>query len=60
MAKYHINPETGRPNICNAVYRCLFSVDGVPPEHYDSKAEARAAYEHIMEGKSLEIGRAHV
>lgn len=46
MTKYHINPETGRANICRATKRpCDYSVDGVPPKHYDTKEEAKAAHE---------------
>jgi len=44
--KYHINPETGRANQCTATVRgCKFAVDGQVPEHYDTKDEAKAAYE---------------
>ena len=46
--RYHINPETGRPNQCTATVRgCKYAVDGEIPQHYDSKAEAKAAYEKI-------------
>ena len=46
--KYHINPETGRPNQCTATVRgCKYAVDGEMPEHYDSKEDARKAYEKI-------------
>lgn len=44
MARYHINPETGNPNICTAKVKCKFtSEDGVTPPHYDSKSEAEKA-----------------
>lgn len=44
--KYHISPETGRPNQCTATVRgCKYATDGEMPEHYDSKEEARAAAE---------------
>lgn len=43
MALYHINPDTGNPNVCRAQQdNCPF---GWPDEHFESKAEARAAYE---------------
>lgn len=45
MPRYHINPETGRPNVCNAKTQCRFAVDGKEPEHYASKDEARKGYE---------------
>ena len=55
MKKYHINPETGRPNQCTAtVYACKYAVAGEIPEHYDSKEEARAAYEKQMKDKTFE------
>lgn len=49
MAKYHINPETGRPNICNPEKTsiCKYTVDGKQPEHYQSKDDAKNAYEKI-------------
>lgn len=47
MARYHINPETGNPNKCGAVKgNCPF---GGTNEHYDTKAEAQAAYETHMD-----------
>lgn len=50
--KYHINPETGRVNICRAEKRiCDFAVDGVPPKHYDSKVEAKQDSEKMLENK---------
>lgn len=45
MTKYHINPETGRANICRAVNNCAFSKNGESVEHYDSKEEAQNAFE---------------
>ena len=45
MTKYHINPETGRTNICRAVNNCAFSKNGESVEHYDSKEEAQTAFE---------------
>lgn len=50
MARYHINPETGRPNICRAKTpeSCIYAQDGEVPEHYDSKEEAREAYAKSM------------
>jgi len=43
MSTYHINPKTGNPGICHAEKgRCPF---GSSEEHYESKSEARAAYE---------------
>lgn len=42
MAKYHVNPKTGRPSACGAVNRCPF---GNEDSHYPSREEAQAAYE---------------
>lgn len=61
MARYHINPETGNPGICRTTpERCLFRDSN--PEHYDTREEARAAYEASQEalaqhGSSLETGK---
>ena len=46
--RYHISPKTGNPNICRAktVENCPFGNDS---EHYDSKQDARDAYERTME-----------
>lgn len=38
--RYHINPETGRANICRAKIKCNFAVNGVEPTHYQTKEEA--------------------
>ena len=53
--RYHINPKTGRPNICHAKTpeRCIYAKDGQIPEHYDSKEEAREAYEKQMESEMV-------
>lgn len=53
MARYHINPETGRPNLCSAKFQCRFAVGGQEPEHYDSKDEARAAFEGQMGSEAI-------
>lgn len=50
MAKYHINPETGRPNQCTAKVKCRFGAD---TQHFDSKDEARAGYEKQMAGQAV-------
>jgi len=51
MTKYHVNPETGRVNICRAKVLCDFAVDGVAPPHYSSKEEAKAGSEQTLEEK---------
>lgn len=45
--KYHINPKTGRPNLCNPEKTgiCKYAEAGENPPHYDNKADAKAAYE---------------
>lgn len=51
VGKYHINPETGRPNKCTASKRsCPF---GGHENHYDNKDSARKAYELKMEKNSI-------
>lgn len=53
MQKYHINPETGRANICRAVKNCAFSNNGESVEHYDSKEEAQSAFEKQNSKKTI-------
>lgn len=48
MTRYHVNPETNRPNICNAKIRCDFAVDGQEPPHFDNKADAKAYAEKSL------------
>lgn len=44
--KYHINPETGQPNLCTATVKdCKYSENGETSEHYATQEEARIAYE---------------
>lgn len=39
--KYHINPDTGRVNICRAEIKCDFSdANGAEPPHFGSKRDA--------------------
>jgi hypothetical protein len=46
MARYHINPQTGNPNVCTAKVKCKFtSEDGVIPPHYETQSEAEKAAE---------------
>lgn len=45
MDRFHVNPETGTPTKCSAEIKCKFSETS---GHYDSKDEARAAYEASM------------
>jgi len=44
MAKYHLNPETGNPNLCRAKVKCRFGGESL---HYSSMEEARAAFEDL-------------
>lgn len=46
MTKYHINQETGRPNICRATVKDC----PVGGEHFNSKEEARAGFEAQQSG----------
>lgn len=51
MAKYHITPGNGTPNICKArVGKCPFASDD---EHYPTKAAALAAFEGSMSGATF-------
>lgn len=43
MPRFHINPETGNPNKCEAMVRCPFG--DLDSDHFDSKDDARRAYE---------------
>lgn len=47
---YHINPDTGRANQCNAKIKCRFGAD---TKHYGSKEEARGAYEQTMKKQTV-------
>lgn len=51
---YHINPETGRPNICRATTLCPF---GGSEAHFASKDEARAQYEARMKATEVPAGK---
>ena len=52
--KYHINPATGRPNLCRAKIKCDF--DKGPEEHFDTKAEAKMYVEkHYNREKSDDL-----
>lgn len=55
-ARYHINPQTGNPGVCRAQYNCRFG--SIDREHYDSKEEARAAFEKKMEVSTRDMGKA--
>ncbi len=54
MAKFHISPETGNPGACKAKEsNCPFAGAN---EHWDTKEEARAAYESKMTSPFSESG----
>lgn len=57
MARYHINPETGRPNICRAKTpdACKYAKGGETVPHYDTKEDARAGYEKEMASELLPV-----
>lgn len=51
MAKYHISPSTGKPNICRAHTKpCPI---GGADEHYGSKQEAQQAFEKSMSDQTM-------
>lgn len=51
--KYHINPETGRANICRAEYNCKFG----NVKHYDSKEAAIKGAEFQLEAEHMDVER---
>lgn len=51
MARFHISPQTGEPGRCSARKACPFG--GLDTDHYDSKKDARQAYEQHMESGTL-------
>jgi len=51
MTRYHLNPETGEPGICQARKSCPF---GLPIEdHYSSKDLAQKDFERVMTGRTI-------
>lgn len=54
MAKFHINPNTGEPGRCVAVIRCKYGQGD--ESHFDTKFEAREAYEDMMKDKDHPSG----
>lgn len=42
---FHVNPHSGNPGECKAIYACPFGGDDA---HYSSPEEAREAYESKM------------
>lgn len=51
MAKFHINPETGKAGTCTASARpCKY---GETTPHYKSAADAQTAYEQTMSDNTL-------
>ena len=46
MARYHINPKTGKPGVCRATKSCPFG--DMEADHYPSVAAAQAAFEEAM------------
>jgi len=58
--RYHVNPETGNANKCQAktAKGCKFSKNGtVAVQHFDSKEDAQKSYEITMEAESADIDR---
>ena len=48
MVTYHVNPRTGSPSVCHATEKRGCPYEGVS-EHFESKEEARVAYEKNQE-----------
>lgn len=51
MAKYHINPRTGKAGACGAKHQCPFG--DLKDDHYSTREEAQEAYEKKMAANSL-------
>lgn len=51
--KYHISPESGRPNICRAVKGVCPIAKSGNTEHFDTKEEARAFYENSQKSSTV-------
>ncbi len=51
MTKFHINPSTGRPDVCNASKRAC--PIGETEDHFGSRNEAIAAYEMRMSDSTI-------
>lgn len=54
MAKFHVNPKTGRTSACGAATRCPF---GGAEEHFPSREEAQAAYEKTQRAQEVPPAR---
>ena len=50
MAKFHVNPETGRASQCAASFKCPFG--DLESDHYATAAEARKSYEQKMQAEA--------
>lgn len=50
---YHFNPKTGNTGICSAKKRCKFAKGDELPPHYETAADASAAYQEIMQSEIL-------
>lgn len=50
--RYHINPDTQKPNECKAQIKCQYSVDGQEPIHFSTMKEARVYVERELKSKS--------
>lgn len=50
--KYHVNPETGRANQCQATVKaCKFATEDYMPPHFNTKEDAKKHAETMMEQK---------
>lgn len=52
MARYHISSRTGNPGLCRAEFQCPFG--DIESEHYNSKEEAREAFERAQSNRALQ------
>lgn len=53
--RYHINPETGNANKCNAMYNCRFRMSD--SEHYETKEEAKEGAEIALSSENIDTNK---
>jgi len=56
MSKYHIS-KRGEPELCSAQIRCRLGGDSGTEDHFETKEEAREAYEDKMRSEILGSGK---
>lgn len=54
--RYHINPETQKPNQCKAKVKCKYAIDSQEPHHFETKQEAQKHVEKELANKTETSG----